>query len=179
MKILPHPPLPQLSPILGGNQCTNVLCILHTHFIRVPADVHTHTHTHTHTFPTSNIFPQNSSTIYTLVCILPFFFFNHLRVYFGGHSTSVTDISFIMDSKHTRSNPRSDHFSFLGNWPLVFICVFPLLVYDFYHTMVQSHALNSLPEKMILISLSAFPWRISKWFYMTGGSASTLVSHYC
>lgn len=178
MKILPHPPLPQLSPILKGNQCTNVLCVLHTHFIRVQADMHTHTHTHT--FPSPNFFPQNSSTIYTLVCTLLFFFFSyHLTVYFGGHSTSVTDISFIMDSRHTWSNPHTDHFSFLRNWPLVFICVFPLLVYDFYRMMVQSHSLNSLPEKMIFISLSAFPWRISKWFYVTGGSASTLVSFYC
>ena len=139
------------------------------------------THTHTHTFPSPNFFPQNRSTIYTLVCTLFFFFFfpYHLTVYFGGHSTSVTDISFIMDSKHTWSNPHSDHFSFLGNRPVVFIYVFPLLVYDFYHTMVQSHSLNSLPEKIILISLSAFPWRISERFYVTGGSASTLVSHSC
>ena len=123
-----------------------------------------HTHTHILTHSLLLIFSHKIAAPFThwsASCFF-FFFFNHLRVYFGGHSTSVTDISFIMDSKHTRSNPRSDHFSFLGNWPLVFICVFPLLVYDFYHTMVQSHALNSLPEKMILISLSAFPWRTSK-----------------
>lgn len=179
MKNLPHPPFPQLSTILKGNQCTNVLCVFHIHFICVQADVHAHTHILTHS--PLLIFSHKIEAPFTHWSAPWFFFFflYHLTVHFGGHSTSVTDISFIMDSKHTWSNPHSDHFSFLGNWPLVFIYVFPLLVYDFYHTVVQSHSLNSLPEKIILISLSAFPWRISEWFYVTGGSASTLVSHYC
>lgn len=149
------------------------------HILYVCKQICTHTHILTHS--PLLIFSHKIAAPFTHWSAPCFFFFfsYHLTVYFGGHSTSVTDISFIMDSRHTWSNPHTDHFSFLRNWPLVFICVFPLLVYDFYRMMVQSHSLNSLPEKMIFISLSAFPWRISKWFYVTGGSASTLVSFYC
>lgn len=128
---------------------------------------------HTHTFPSLYFFTQNNSIVYTLVCTL--LFFNHLTVYFRDHSTFVTEISFIMDSKYTWNNPHSDYFSFLKTWLLIFICVFPLLVYDFYHIMVQSHSLNRLPDKNILISLSAFAWRISEQFYVI----RALPVHWC
>lgn len=136
--------LPLLSPsFIPSSKATSVaMSVIPPHVLYISKQICTHKHTHI----LLSFFTQNSSIVCTLLCAW-LLEKTHL-IHLSHHSISVTKIYFIMYSKHTRSSPHYDNFSFLNTWQLIFICVFPLLVNDFYHRMVQSYSLNCLPDKI-------------------------------